>query len=301
MWKRQGVITLGINYRAQVPVVDTEQDGFWRIYFSHRDINNHSYISYIDVEPHNPKNIINQSKSPILSPGLPGSVDASGVMPTSILTVGSFKYLYYIGWTQRLDVPYFNNTCLAISKNGEEWHKLGPILSPNIKDQGYSGTFYPIKVGNRYISLYLSCKEWRVVNGIYEPFYDLRIAESYDAIDWDKKGIAISRLEGVEGGLSQASILEGKNYQTWFSSRGIVNYRTDLSSSYKILYAESTNLLEWNRVEDKDFCLYPTGNSYDWDGIMTCYPCVIKVDSYTYMFYNGNGFGKTGIGYAQWV
>jgi hypothetical protein len=31
---------------------------------------------------------------------------------------------------------------------------------------------------------------------------------------------------------------------------------------------------------------------------MICYPCVVEVDGRTLMFYNGNGFGQTGFGYA---
>jgi len=33
---------------------------------------------------------------------------------------------------------------------------------------------------------------------------------------------------------------------------------------------------------------------------MCCYPCVVTHENKLYMFYNGNGFGQTGIGYATW-
>ena len=36
----------------------------------------------------------------------------------------------------------------------------------------------------------------------------------------------------------------------------------------------------------------------NWDNIMVCYPYLVKRDNEFLMFYNGNGFGKTGIGYA---
>ena len=130
--------------KNQCPVVDINNDGFWRVYYSHRDKNNHSYTSYIDVEPGNPQNLIKKSEQPILEPGVIGSVDASGAMATSIITINNIKHMYYIGWSQRLDVPYFNTTCLATSEDGDKWYKVGPILSPTIRDPGYSGTFYPI-------------------------------------------------------------------------------------------------------------------------------------------------------------
>ena len=48
--------------KNQCPVVDTNNEGFWRIYYSHRDENNHSHTSYIDVEAGNPKNLIKKRK-----------------------------------------------------------------------------------------------------------------------------------------------------------------------------------------------------------------------------------------------
>ena len=164
-WKRHGVIFEGVNGRAQCPVVDTNNEDFWRIYFSHRDFNGHSHTSYIDVEKGNPENILYKSNHPVLSPGKLGSVDYTGTMATSIITLnGTLKYMFYIGWTQRVDVPYFNTTCLAISANGNEWNKVGPILSPSIIDPGYSGTFYPILNHSKtqYTALYLSCFEWTI-------------------------------------------------------------------------------------------------------------------------------------------
>ena len=47
--------------------------------------------------------------------------------------------------------------------------------------------------------------------------------------------------------------------------------------------------------------MYPTGNSDDWNGIMTCYPCIVEHEGILFMFYNGNGFGNTGIGVAKWM
>ena len=32
---------------------------------------------------------------------------------------------------------------------------------------------------------------------------------------------------------------------------------------------------------------------------MACYPVKLKYKDKTYLFYNGNGMGKTGVGYAE--
>lgn len=299
-WQRQGVIYEGINSRAQVPVVDTNNDGFWRIYFSHRDLNNHSYTSYIDVEPGNPKNIIKECSAPVLSPGPLGSVDQAGAMASSIVTINNLKLMYYVGWSQRKDVAYFNTTCVAYSENGEEWTKLGPILGPDLKDPGYSGTFHMVanRSNTEYSGLYLSCFEWK--DG--EPRYNLRVATSFDGITWKKQGVGIDITE-QEGGVSQASTLYNAFnglWRTWYSKRDHKDYRTNPLHSYRIKYAETHNLHTWE-VFDSDNDLYPTNNPNDWDGIMCCYPCVVEYQGTLFMFYNGNGFGQTGIGYATWT
>ena len=47
MWKRRGNIFK--KHHAQVPVVDVNNDGYWRIYYSKR-VDNKSHPFYIDVE-----------------------------------------------------------------------------------------------------------------------------------------------------------------------------------------------------------------------------------------------------------
>ena len=58
-------------------------------------------------------------------------------------------------------------------------------------------------------------------------------------------------------------------------------------------YAESNNSENFKR-KPIDFTTSESG----WDSEMLCYASVIKYENTYYMFYNGNNFGKTGIGYA---
>ena len=66
-------------------------------------------------------------------------------------------------------------------------------------------------------------------------------------------------------------------------------------SKYKIGYAESSDGINWNRLDDE---VGITTSDAGWDADMICYPCVFRHDGYTYMFYNGNNFGGDGIGLA---
>ena len=64
---------------------------------------------------------------------------------------------------------------------------------------------------------------------------------------------------------------------------------------YRIGYAESEDGIRWERCDALGGIDVSTDG---WDSFMVAYPHVVKVHGQLHMFYNGNGFGRTGIGYA---
>jgi predicted GH43/DUF377 family glycosyl hydrolase len=81
----------------------------------------------------------------------------------------------------------------------------------------------------------------------------------------------------------------------WYSYRGIKDYRTDKKHAYRIGYAESSDGIKWTRKDD----IVGIDVSEDgWDSQMIAYPYVYEHEGRKYMIYNGNGFGKSGFGYA---
>ena len=79
----------------QLPTVDILSDTIWRVYYSARDRENKSHISYFDVEAGNPCRVLYSHDTPILPLGKLGTFDDAGMMPSSIVTIGDVKYLYY--------------------------------------------------------------------------------------------------------------------------------------------------------------------------------------------------------------
>lgn len=295
MWIRKGNIF--DRHHSQVPVVDTDNENFWRIYYSKR-INNKSYPFYIDVEMGNPHKILNESEKPILKLGDIGKFDVSGIMPTEIIKVGDLKYLYYIGWTNRFDVPYHNTLGLAVSNdNGNTWEKFsdGPIFGTSYKEPGYVGTISILKQNDEYHGFYLSCRQWKIFDNKPEPIYDIKHSISSNGIDWTPLETAIN-LENDEGGISKASVIdyEGK-FLIWYSVRKENDYRTNPKNSYRIKCSQSNDLINWKKINKYNLDIDPLS---EWDNIMVEYPHIIKYNNKLFMFYNGNGFGKTGIGYA---
>lgn len=306
MWEKQGLIYCAKNQwgwdysHATHPVVDyfsnTEK---WRIYFSSRDKNNLSHISFIDVEPENPKNIYYEHNTPILKLGSLGEFDEFGIMPTSIIKYKNKLILYYIGFSVKKSVPFENFIGAAISDDGINFEKInGPILGKDTIDPYFTGTFCVFKDKNIFRGYYMSGLGWEIFNNKAEPIYNIKYAESKDAIKWKKKDRIIIDLENQEAGICQATITKDNDlYRMWYCNRNMGDYRTNQNDSYKISYAESIDSINWTRKNDSNFNLNISEDG--WDNLMTCYPWVFNYNDKRWMFYNGNSFGATGFGFAK--
>jgi hypothetical protein len=210
--------------------------------------------------------------------------------------------MYYIGWNVRNTIPYHNAVGLAISQdncNTFKKYSHGPLWDRDVVEPHYSGTSCVIIENKVWKNWYLSCTEWRVINGIVEPRYHIKYAESNDGIVWYRKGvIAIDYLNAEEAGIVKASVIkENGIYKMWFSYRRFEDYRTDINASYRIGYAESSNGINWQRF-DSHIEHGLTISIDGWDSQMVEYPHVFHVAGKLMMLYNGNGFGQTGFGYA---
>lgn len=76
-------------------------------------------------------------------------------------------------------------------------------------------------------------------------------------------------------------------------------YTRDLvAKEYLAGYATSEDGIHWIRKDGE------TGlerSKQGWDSEMACYPVKVKTGEKTYLFYNENGMGKTGVGYAEQI
>lgn len=285
---------------AQVPVADILQDRI-RIYYATRNSDGKSNISYIEVDKVDPQVVLYEHNKPLFDFGNLGCFDDSGIMPSSIVNVGKKKFLYYIGWTTRGTVPYQNGIGLAISDDGGltfSRFSEGPIISINHIEPYFSGTSFVFRENNLFKMYYLSCIRWEKIGDRIEPFYNIKYAESSDGINWNQTGKVAIDLENEEGGIVSASVIidEGK-YKMWFGKRKKSDYRTNSANSYKIGFAESDDGIEWKRSDVKAGI---ETSVEGWDSEMISYPYIIQLGKKIVMFYNGNGFGKTGFGYAVW-
>lgn len=128
--------------------------------------------------------------------------------------------------------------------------------------------------------------------GQVKHYYHIKYDESADGIQWYRKPqVAIDFQYENEYAISRPCVLkEEGTYKMWYSYRA-----GPLGSTYRIGYAESLDGHAWVR-KDEQVLLEPSERG--WDSTMIEYPYVFDHNGRHYMLYNGNDFGKTGIGLA---
>jgi predicted GH43/DUF377 family glycosyl hydrolase len=120
------------------------------------------------------------------------------------------------------------------------------------------------------------------------PRYNIKYAESEDGIHWDRRGVTcIAFKSREENALARPCVVkEDGIYRMWYSYKG---------AHYRIGYAESTDGIHWERKdEEAGIDVSTTG----WDSEMIEYAFVFEHKRKKYMLYNGNDYGREGIGLA---
>ena len=262
------------------------------VLFSARNSNNKSVLCEvkINIETLSPQS---STKVDILNLGEVGTFDEDGVMASDVFKNNGTEYITYIGWNRGVSVPFRNAIGLVRYTNGVvEKISSGPILDRSIYDPCFVASNCVITKENKFIMYYLSCLKWDYVNGKFTHFYNIKIAESENGINWIPTGkLAIDFKDSGEYAISVPRVIkDDKLYRMWYSYRGSHDAPT-----YRIGYAESSDGFSWTR-KDKLVTLEPSESG--WDSEMICYPFIFEMNGNTYMLYNGNVYVKTLFGIA---
>lgn len=300
-WEKCGVIYAAENdapWKNQFAMLPTPLlvDGKLRIFIGFCDENNVGRIGYVDVNPENPSEVIEVSAEPVLDIGRKGCFDDNGVVPISILEKNKEVYLYYVGFQLGVQIPYYMFGGLAISKDGGknfQRYSESPILDRQ-NDEVYARCGINVVYDEgKYKMWYIGSNHegWTMSDGKLRPLYIMKYTESDDGINWNKPAIqCMSYKNEDEHGFGRPYVWrDGKILKMYYSIR-------TYSRGYYIGYAESKDGINWDRKDD-EAGIELSDNS--WDDTNMSYPFIYKYKENTYLFYNGNGCGKTGFGYAK--
>ena len=298
-WRKLGLIfqpDRGLNWmrtHAQLPTPLQLRGSLFRIFFSCRDDRGRAHVGAFDIDLDKPNSIIAVTQKPVLEPGGPGFFDGDGIYAASALRRGEVVYLYTIGYNAGATPPMFYPSIgIAISRDGgENFKKVGraPIMARSEFDPCLVTSPMVLFENGIWRMWYVSGTKWDETPTGLVSRYHIKYADSDDGRNWRREGhVCIDQESGDETNIARCCVVAGrKGYRAWYSY--------DRGEGYRIGYAESDDGLTWRR-EDAKAGLAPSNNG--WDSEAMAYPYVVAHKNHLYMFYNGNDFGRDGIGLA---
>lgn len=297
VWRPKGLILRPdrskewMRSHVAVPFVERVKGDRYRLYFCSRDSKNRSQTGWAEFDIREPSKMLYVTPKPVLALGELGAFDDNGVTPTYVLDRGGKKLLYYVGWNSGTTVRMHLYAGLAVSSDGgksfKRWSRA-PVLERVKEDPLLTATLSILKEGGRYRMWYISGDRWFERGGETFPVYNVKYAESKDAYRWERKGrVCVDYKDPSEHALARPCVIkEGGVYKMWYSYKG---------ADYRIGYAESRDGLRWRRLDER-VRVEPSPDGFD--SVMQEYAFVVSHGGRKHMFYNGNEYGKEGIGYA---
>ena len=298
-WKKLGLIhrPLGkgmLNTHCMLPT-PLVLDDCVRVFFASCDRDLRGRIYYVDLDRNDPRIILKTSSSHVLDIGKPGSFDADGVNPCSIVKHNGLLHLYYVGWQRFHDYerPYTLFSGLAISKdNGESFqrHNDQPILMPFEGETCFRTAPLVHLHENTWTMLYIGGDKFiDSKNGRKLPLYELRQINSDDGISWTSESSLIRKPNYSEGeiGFGRPFIWQEGGQTVMYLSRR-------LESGYYLIKGIKNPKGQWNFNNEEVIPRSKQG----WDSEMICFSSIFCADNKEYLLYNGNNFGRDGFGMA---
>jgi hypothetical protein len=278
-----------IGSYGALPFAVRNDDRSALVFFSGRDEQNRSRIGACSLDLDrltiDEKTI---TGTPLLDLGPPGSFDESGCSMSCIVRDGNRWLLYYTGWMLGRSVPFYLAVGLAVSEDGGQTfarHSPAPILDRSEVDPFLTASPSVLVEGGLWRMWYVSAVEWERHGAGLRHRYLIKYAESRDGIAWVRDGRIAIPFDGAdEYAMGRPHVVnEGGGYRMWFCIRG---------DRYRLACAESRDGLIWQRVSVE------APPPQEWDAEMQAYPMVLRDEGRRILFYNGNGYGATGFGYA---
>lgn len=278
---------------AALPTSIDLGDNLIRTYFSSRDKNNKAHIGFFEWDSASLR-VTYKSQKPVICPGEYGLFDDHGVQATSVIRNGDDIYLYYLGWNPGAKNPLFYTAIgLAISTDGGvsfKKYSKAPIMQRSKYDPWMVSGGTVIKESNNWKMYYLSGQKMSFINDEIISYYDIKLATSSDGLHWDREGVVCLNLNFDETNISRMTIfLENNIYRAWYPVKKKGN-------NYRIGYAESFDGIVWNRL---DHLVKIEPSKSGWDSKSLDKVEVLNLNNKKIMLYNGNDFGKDGIGIAE--
>lgn len=295
IWSPSGEATWA-RHSFMTPVPVQRDPDTIRIYGGVRDDAGISRIAWIDVDRAEPTQVLRISSNPVLGTGAPGMFDDNGVILGDILRLPDGRLrMYYVGFQLVAKAKFLAFTGLAESHdNGDTFERVMPTPILDRAPQAlFINALHSILPTSNGYRAWISCgQRWEWIGDTAYPQYNCWTLESPDGIHFDMQtAVKCMDVSGDEYriGRPRTNFTNGR-----YELRVTSDTRQKLYSCHLATSADGI-IFERKTIEE-----LPRGEPGAWDEEMTCYPARIDTDQgESYLFYNGNGMGRTGVGVAR--
>lgn len=278
---------------ALQPTPRARPDGTIRVFAGFRDAEGVSRVGFVDVSAENPSEVLRVSKRPALDVGTPGAFDENGVVPCAVVErEGGALYLYYAGYQLGRKVKFFVFGGLAVSRDGGETfarHSRVPVCDRTDDELCFRVIHSIMYEGGRWRVWYGGGSDFDTEGGRQYPRYNIRYAESEDGLSLARDYKVCVDMRGGEYRVGRPYVVKDGGLYKMFYGAGTKD------EGYRLAYAESADGISWERRDEQ---IGIDVSESGWDSRMQGYPAVLSCAGRTYMFYNGNDYGREGFGYA---
>lgn len=260
-----------------------------RVFLVCRDDTGRGAVGWVDLDPKEPRRVLGCSDRPALLPGPRGSFDDRGISIGCVLRRDGRLWLYYMGWSLAVDVPFRNSIGLAVSTDatGTTFERAfeGPLLSRSRHDPFTLSYPFVMRSDAGWSMIYGSNRGPGTADDDMQ--HTLMKARSDDGIEWRPRGNALLPLGQGEFGHSRPWLLE------WAGRRHLLF--SVRRAFYHLAVAKEGPAETWVRLEES---LFDAALPGEWDCEAQCYGAHVRLSECDYLVYNGNGYGRTGFGLA---
>lgn len=267
-----------------------------RVFAGCRDAGGASSVWWVDLDASEPTRVVAEGGVPALAPG-PAGFDAAGVVPCAVVRVGDEIRLYYAGYQppaapgERFRV--FSGLATAPAEDPAVFTRLRdePLLRTSAEEALFRVVHSLLPVGEAgWRCWYGAGHEFRQGRTKLLPVYDIRQMDSADGLAFPDSGeVAVPLGPPEEHRVGRPYVVpHDGGYRMYFGAG------TE-ETTYRLTFADSADGRAWRRHDGLlGLDVGPDG----WDAEMVAYPAVVTTSAGTFLFYNGNGYGRDGFGVA---
>lgn len=227
----------------------------------------------------------------VLERGLPGTFDENGVFPGAAVRHSEEDFLTYTGFQLGQKIPHYNFAGIAkISPNNDlERLQQYPILDR--ADEGLfvrSGLTYISDNNDQPISVYAAGSSFEQIHGKLRPNYEI-YTQSKDPMSLGSIGRKIIAVNNNEHGIGRPYLAKYENLLLLFYTRRMRDFKYKMGIAFSD--DNGSNFIRCDELLDESAKIRVGLNDE-----MQYFPAPFVSDDSLFIAYNGNNFGKDGIG-----